>query len=223
MADINDVYTWMTTDTSKINLAMTVSPGDDGMHEFGAAVQYVFHLTRYVKIPLPKVEEIGPGQESKIVCTFASATSGQCWVVDPAGKVVEYVKGDFSSAAGATSMDGKLKVFAGRRSDPFFFNLGGFARAVGAAITACGGSCPGGTVVPDAGGCPQLPPTTVKGVLSVHLSEKQTTSVAGCPANEFDCFINANVMALVVQVDTTLIATDTQKTLGVWGSTHAAP
>ena len=41
----------------------------------------------------------------------------------------EYVTGDASAITGLTSADGKLKVFAGLRADPFFFNLDGFHHA----------------------------------------------------------------------------------------------
>ena len=68
-----------------------VAPFDDGMHEFGPAEQYVFHLTRYEGLP-EAPEALATGEESKVICTFESATSGQCWIVDPSGKVVEYVK-----------------------------------------------------------------------------------------------------------------------------------
>ena len=47
MADINDVYTWNTADGTAVNLAMTVSPGDDGTRHFGPSVQYVFHISSH--------------------------------------------------------------------------------------------------------------------------------------------------------------------------------
>ena len=44
MADIADVYAWITSDATKVNLALTVSPADDGMRHFGPAVVYAFHV-----------------------------------------------------------------------------------------------------------------------------------------------------------------------------------
>src|SRR6185503_20547531 len=87
MADINDVYAWNTTDAKSINLAMTVSPRDDGTRAFGPSVLYAFHVSSRPGFGMA-------GVESKVICKFASDTSGECWVVDEAGKVLDYVKGD---------------------------------------------------------------------------------------------------------------------------------
>ena len=68
MADINDVYAWMTSDGAKVNLALTVSPADDGSRHFGNTIQYVFHIEQHTAFG-------GAGTESKIICTFAGMTS----------------------------------------------------------------------------------------------------------------------------------------------------
>ncbi|TMA23646.1 MAG: DUF4331 domain-containing protein, partial [Deltaproteobacteria bacterium] len=59
------------------------------------------------------------GSTQDIVCTFDAAQKLSCW----AGN--EYVSGDASNPAGLASGSGKLRVFAGLRDDPFFFNLHG--------------------------------------------------------------------------------------------------
>ncbi len=234
MADINDVYAWMTPDGAKINLGMTVSPFDDGMQSFGPSVQYAFHLTRYTAFPAMPAD-IAAGEESKVICTFASNTSGECWVVDPAGKLVDYVKGDFSAATGKLSASGKVRVFAGRRSDPFFFNFAGFATAQKKIELACGGgtvgTCPGALDAgDDAAHCPSQLPFASTAPIDQDLSEQQNGQTTpdpisvlppGCPATNKDCFADKNVMAIVVQVDKTYIATDEKKLLAVYGSTHA--
>jgi hypothetical protein len=240
MADINDVYAWMTSTGAKISLAMTVSPFDDGTQAFGPSVQYAFHLTRYAMLPTTAAQ-IAAGEQSKVICTFASNTDGQCWVVDPTNKVLDYVKGDFSATTGKASASGKLKVFAGRRSDPFFFNLAGFLTAQKKLEYACGGgtsaaACPGALYNPDpnlsmldAAGCPYKIPYAQTSLIVADLSKAQAGPTGGdplstlgpCPANQKDCFAGRNVMAIVVEVDKTLIATDTKPLLAVWGSTHA--
>ena len=222
MADINDVYAWM--DGTKINLAMTVSPFDDGTHSFGASVQYVFHLTRHAGFPATPTL-LAMGEESKVVCTFTSNTEGQCWVIDPTGKTVDYVGGDFSATTGKASASGKVTAFAGRRSDPFFFNLGGFLAARNAVSTACGGGtpgdCPGALdATDDAAHCPGLGTASIAPIRNM-LSTAQTSATDPCPDGVLDCFAAANVMAIVVQVDGALIVNDTKKLLGVWGSSHA--
>jgi hypothetical protein len=195
MADITDVYSWMTG--SNLNLVMDVSPLDDGTRSFGPAVLYVFHLTSK-----PGLGVGAPGgTETRVVLRFASNTSVECWVTDATG-TRDYVTGDPSNTAGVTSILGKIKVFAGRRSDPFFFNATGFAAAV-AAINAFPTS-PG----PDPAGCPSVTPSNALGVRNL---------LATGP----DAFAAANVMAIVVQVDKSLFTTGTNTTVAVWGSTHA--
>lgn len=224
MADINDVYAWMTTDGTKINLAMTMSPFDNGSRAFGPSVQYAIHLTRYPAFPQTGAA-IAAGLDYRVVCTFASDTDGKCWVVDPMNKTLDYVAGDFSGATGKTSTSGKLKVFAGRRSDPFFFNFAGFVAARTDVETACGGGTPGtcpGMIAAtlNAAGCPGLPSASITPIRA-KLGATIPVAVGPCPASQADCFANANVMAIAVQVDKTLVVDDTNKLLGVWGSTHA--
>ena len=234
MADVNDLYAWMQPDGASINLALTVSPFDDGSNSFDASVQYVFHLTRHEGFPATATA-IMAGEESKIICTFTSNTDGQCWVVNPSNKVVDYVAGDFSVATGKASEGGGLRVFAGPRSDPFFFNLAGFLTAQKTVQFACGGNTMAGTCpgtletipcVNDAG-CPDL-----TGAQTVPIATDLATPQAGptqdplstlgpCEANQIDCFEGKNVMALVVQVDKSLITTDSKQLLSVWASTHA--
>ena len=214
MADINDVYTWNTADGTSVNLVMTVSPGDDGTRHFGPSVQYVFHATSH-----PGADNMHafptPGTESKVICTFTSDTAGACWVV-LGSTVKDYVKGDFSSTSGLSSADGKIKVFAGHRGDPFFFNLSGFHAAQHAVELA-------GALPTNVAGCPTLPEANAHGLRAL-LGGVQATDPDGlCAPNQADCFLNFNVMAIVVQVDKTLLLQNTDKLLSVWGSTHATP
>jgi hypothetical protein len=214
MADINDVYAWMTTDTNQINLAMTVAPfaPATGTPTFGPSVLYSFHISSRPGFGMA-------GVESKIICKFASNTNGECWVVDPMNRVVDYVRGDLSGATGRVSTSGKFRVFAGLRSDPFFFNLGGFKNAVTGAITACGGACPG-TLTPDAAGCPQIT-KAIGDNLRAAISTAPTTASPPCAANQIDCFATANIMAIVIQIDKSEVVKGMDKLVTVWGSTHA--
>jgi hypothetical protein len=226
MADIGDVYAWMTSDTSKINLAMTVSPADDGTRSFSPAVQYVFHVSEYAGTT--NMAAYGtPPTEHRVICTFASNTSIQCWVAT-GSTLVDYIKGDPSATGGITSADGKMKVFAGRRSDPFFFNLGGFKTAVHDVELACGGgttpgACPGVLAPPvsDAAGCPPVDATTAN-TLRTDLTAQAAASAitAPCSGSDKDCFKNFNVMAIVVQIDKSLVLDSTHHLVSVWGSTH---
>jgi hypothetical protein len=216
MADITDVFAWMSSDASKVNLVMDVSPGDDGTRHFDSSVQYVFHVTSHPGASAA-VAFGAPGTESKVICTFASDTSIQCWVRG-SGMTKDYVAGDPSDPAGLESADHKIKVFAGTRSDPFFFNLQGFRDAVATVDAAEAG----GALPPlDAAGCPPL--GAGAGPIAAKLGEgPQATAAAPCPTDNADCFVNLNVKAIVVQVDKSLLNDGSNFVLSVWGSTHAA-
>ncbi len=195
MADITDVYAWMAG--SNLNLVMDVSRQDDGTNAFGPDVLYAFHLTSKSGLGATG------GTETQVICRFASNTSVQCWVVS-AGAPKDYVTGDPSNTAGVTSPSGKVRVFAGRRSDPAFFNQSGFN-------TAMAGFAPqlGVPSTTDAAGCPGALPQDKFVTLRTQLSTGS------------DSFATSNVMAIVVQIDKALVNTASNTTIAVWGSTHA--
>jgi hypothetical protein len=209
MADITDVYAWNTSDKAKLNLIMGVSPGDPGTRHFDNTVQYVFHVSSTSSI------DSQTRTETKVICTFASDTDAQCWVGDK-----DYVHGDPSNESGMTSDDGKVKVFAGRRADPFFFNLNGF-KDVAAFV---GSAAASGSLTTDAAGCPNLG-AAQGSALRAMLSEgpRGNNTHVPCSGSSANCFEDLDVMAIVVQVDLTLLNEGTNKVLAVWGSTHAAP
>lgn len=196
MADITDVYAWMTG--ASLNLVMDVSPRDDGTNGFGPAVLYAFHLTSKPRLGIAETT----GTETQVICRFDSNTSVRCWVAS-GGVTKDYVVGDPSITAGVTSPSGKVKVFAGRRSDPAFFNLSGFT-------TAMTGIAPQlVSTAEDVAGCPS-------GVLLDRFVALRTQLSSGS-----DSFAASNVMAIVVQIDPALVNTGNNTVIAVWGSTHA--
>jgi len=223
MADINDVYTWMTSDKAKINAVMTVSPADDNTRHFGPSVQYVFHFTEYAGDTNDVAfvnAEMHKGTEHRIICTFADDTHAQCWFTT-GSHVDDYITGDPSSTAGITSADGKIKLFAGQRSDPFFFNLSGFLTAVGAIDQLKAANAISG----DASGCPTFTATSRPNLVDAAmvrgaLSATPTTMVGPCPANQKDCFAGYNTKAIVIQFDKSLVLDSANHLVSVWGSTH---
>jgi hypothetical protein len=212
LGDIGDVYAWMTADATRINLALTVSPFDDGQQSFGPSVQYVFHVESH-----PVLGQ--SGAESKVICTFTDNTEGQCWVVAPDGHVVDYVTGDMTGITGLVSASGKLRAYAGRRSDPSFFNMSGFLTA--AASTKL---IDVGTLGLDGAGCPTLA-TFAADTRRAELKAMPTggTTNGPCGTTAKDCFANANVLAIVVQVDKDELVQGTEKLMSVWAGTYAAP
>jgi hypothetical protein len=161
----------------------------------------VFHLTSKTGLGVA----IPGGIETRVICRFASSTSVQCWVVSGT-TTKDYVTGDPSSTAGVASLGGRVKVFAGRRSDPFFFNQSGFTTALatyaGLSAAVDGAGCPFGLDMGQA--------ATIR----------NTLGPSSGPVT--DAFATANVMALVVQIDRSLVNSGTSTTVAVWGSTHAA-
>jgi hypothetical protein len=232
MADIADLYAWNTSDAMKVNLAMTVSPADQvvpGGRHFGPGVVYAFHVNS-------RPSFTGTPAETKVICKFASDTDGQCWVVNPAGTVVDYVKGDFSATAGVTSESGKVKVFAGRRSDPFFFNFGGTKKAIHITENLCAGEDGTGTTegecpppaaanATDAAGCfkeAAVGSARADFLRTVIKTKPSTTVIPGttCGSADADCFLQFNVMAIVVQIDKTELNQGSNHLVSVWASTH---
>ena len=188
-ADITDIYAWMSTDQSKLNLILNT---------FGAAfsdsVQYVFHVT--------SMSAYGQtGGETRIICEFSADQRAKCWVGDS-----EYVSGDASSPSGISSESGRVKLFAGSRNDPFYFNLAGFRATLG--IVA--GAAPSLTF--DAAGCPALDSAT-----SAALVTQLSSNDQGGPASDF--FAPLSTHSIVLQLDKTLVNRD-GPVLAVWASTY---
>jgi hypothetical protein len=142
-----------------------------------------------------------PSPEVTLICTFNQAQIIQCWAGND-----EYVTGVASIIEGVVSDDGKLRVFAGLRNDPFFFNLAGF-RATGRAVASVAAS-----LQFDPAGCPLLDATT-----SAKLVTQLRTAPDGGPAvNNFDRF---NVLAIVIAIDKSIV-TKNGPILSFWGSTN---
>ena len=73
-------------------------------------------------------------------------------------------------------------------------------------------------------GCPPLVPaqgSALRGLLDEQAQGNNTH--APCNGSDVDCFKRLDVMAIVVQVDKTLLNQGNQTIVGVWASTHAAP
>lgn len=219
-ADITDVYAWMSADGSKVNLVLDVQGANTGAvatTKFSDAVQYIIRVN----------SGTGLGQQTKpdtIVCKFDNATpqNFECWGPGASGSAAEYVKDAVGNTAGKASTSGKMRVFAGYRDDPFFFNIRGF---VDVATTVKGVA---GTLTPDAAGCP----TNINATTSALLVNKlKQNGAGGAPADDFGKnglsplppgaggMTNGNVLAIVVQIDKTLLNTG-GNILSVWASTN---
>lgn len=192
--DINDLYTWMDGTnavfvlTSKFDTAPTT--------KFSDKVQYVFHTNSGAAFGATTTP-------FDLIVTFDTANKIQAWY--GAGG---YVTGD-ASGAGLTSQDGKFKIFAGPRADPFFFNLEGFKNTVATVESAAG------MLVFDPAGCPAIDGATS----SKLVTQLKTDKMGGSPK---DFFANLNALAIVISIDAKLI-TSGGPIVSAWASTNSKP
>ncbi len=187
--DIADVFSWMSPDTQRANLVMTIYPSAPATARFGADIQYVFHTARHSEYG------IAPSDRLNAMCTFDNAPKQNvsCWLGS------EYVKGDASAPAGIASPSGKLRVFAGLRDDPAFFNRGAFLAQRTYINTAVN------TQPFDVSGC------------------QINTGANGFAAAPADAFLGKNVLAIVLSVDKTLLVDAASPVLSVSASTRSSP
>jgi Domain of unknown function (DUF4331) len=195
-ADIADVFTWASTDGKTTYFVMDLGKDMTAGTKFSNTVKYVFHTAS-----MPAYG--GTATPMDIICTFdaAATQNASCWVGNK-----EYLTG--SASAALSSADSKVKVFAGLRDDPFFFNLSGF-QTVAAEVHAAATSA-----TPPAfnlSGCPTLGATAQ--TLAAGLSHNASN---GAPVNAFAAF---NTLSIVLAVDTTLV-TDGGPIVSVWASTN---
>lgn len=197
-ADITDVYGWM-QDATKMNLIMNVFPLADTTSKFSDAVYYVFHVN----------SSTGYGEaqsETKIICSFTADQKVTCHVGDE--RVIDE-KGA-SATTGVSSDDGKFKIFAGLRNDPFYFDLDNFN------LTRTTVRDAASTLTFDTAGCPTL--ATATRSLLVATVTGASGGATGTHVPGADFFKSLNVMAIVIQADRTLFGNG--PVYAFWGSTH---
>jgi hypothetical protein len=197
-ADITDVYAWM-QDADKINLIMNVHPLADSTSKFSDSVQYVFHVNSSASYGAAQTE-------TKLVCVFEEDQKVSCYVGETA--VVE--EADASATTGASSADGKFKVFAGLRNDPFFFDLDNFN------LTRTTVRDAASSLTFDTAGCPTLDGATRATLVATVTGSGGGATGTHNPGQDF--FGSLNVLSIVVQADRTLFGNG--PVYSVWGSTH---
>lgn len=119
--DINDVYVFKSATAGKTVLAMTVNPAINavvGPRSFATNGTYTFNI-----------DLSGDARvDRRVVVSFGESDDGvQHYLVRATGKTV--ASGNTGSLTNTNSRDG-WRAFAGRRSDPFFFDLLGFLGSV---------------------------------------------------------------------------------------------
>ena len=193
-ADITDFFAWMDADGQHLNLILNVHSFAGTSARFSNAVDYVFHINSSSSYGAPQTEVM-------LICRFDLAQTISCWFD---GTLV--IAGDASNPSGILSDDGDIKVFAGLRDDPFFFNFSGFTEAVNAVVAA------GPSLNFDTNNCPVITSTT-----SQQLVQQLRLGSEGNVAA--DTFAGTNVLSLVAQIHKSRI-TIAGPLLGTWVSTH---
>jgi hypothetical protein len=182
-ADITDVYAWMTADATKLNLVAAVNADAGPNATFSDAVIYQFAVSSSASFGAPQ-------ESTLITCKFIDGINVECW----AGN--DYAVGNPSDPAGIVSDNGGLRVFAGLRDDPFFLEYDGFLNAVNAANSAVAA---GQVQFEEANkGCPTL---TAEQRMAL-LGALQSGNDGAPPSNTF---AGQNVLALVIQVDKSIV------------------
>lgn len=196
-SDITDLYAW--ANGNKVTVIMNVSPLAGAESKFSDAVQYAFHLENSAGYGMA-------GEKTDVVCTFDATQAINCVLGTPGGNVVDSVKGIANGEAGVTSDSQKLKVYAGLRADPFYFNLTSFNDAVATVKAAAGG------LTFDMSGCPDLDATTSTLLIGML---QGTNMGAGAAVNFFE---SVNVLSIVLEIDKSLL--NGGNIVAVWSSTH---
>jgi len=235
-SDITDVYSWMSADGSTAYLVMDLQGADTGATastQYSNAVQYVFHVNSSATYT---PGTIGTHADT-IICKFGTGSpqTYQCWGPSVGVSTVEYVTDSVGNTAGKSSASGNMKVYAGYRQDPFFFNIRGFLQLAGTVNGAAGG------LTFDNAKCPTINAATSK-VLVGELSCNGSYTAANTPpcaaaAAGVDDFgpngqslltnsgmtsgstTNGNVLSIVVAINKSLL-TAGGNIVSVWASTN---
>lgn len=205
-SDINDVYAFMNGEN--LVLGMTVSPFADADATFSDAVQFVWHVDTWNAFT-DSIAGIDPALQTTVQCEFDAAQMIQCWIHRD-GENLDYIMGDASSEEGIAT--DSSQVFAGLRSDPFYFYLTGFndaRNAVISEVTAGNVDLSNGTL------CPELTNPQLEA-----LGDALTVSAGGQGLNDF---LGANTLAIVIEVDKALFTDAENDVVSVHAATHAKP
>jgi hypothetical protein len=129
--DINDVYVFQGSNASRTVLALTTNPAVNLFGgSYGTNVRYILNLDRNADAvqDLAYVVRFGaPAADGSQTYRLTRYTGAN------ARSLAEGVSWGSGSTAGSgigSARDG-VRIFAGRRSDPFFFDLTGFAGSIG--------------------------------------------------------------------------------------------
>ena len=198
-ADLGDLYAWLSPDAKKLNLVVTVWPAAPESAALSPHVQYVVHVRSG-----PAIRKTS--KEIPILCQTADAGL-ECWVGDTGW----HVRGDASKREGLASSDGRVRVFAGLRDDPFFFNRVGFERFVERVKSWRDDLAPRR----DGAGCTEF--SQVQSDTAWYLLQRGVDD--NPPINDY---AGQRVIAIAIEIDAAIVSPG-GPILGVWASTRRRP
>jgi len=191
-ADIGDIFAWTSSDGKRLNLVMDIVA-----HQFSDHLQYVFHVDSGKSFGKTTATTF-------IVCRFDAAGVAECWVGN-----ADYVHGDASNISGIEGKNGRFRLFAGLRDDPFFNNVKGTREMYGVA----GAALQHGTPM-DGAGCPQFDEVTSHSILDTW------RHTSGGAAQNFLAGWKSSSLVISVDLD---VVTSGGDLLAVWGVVHKVP
>jgi hypothetical protein len=185
-ADIGDIFAWTSPDGRRLNLVMAIVG-----HSFSDDLTYAFHIDSGARF--------GPTRATTTISCRFKAGEALC----DAG--TDMAKGDAGRPEGLESRNGRFRVFAGLRDDPFFNNVKGTREAYDVAA----GRLRHGVAI-DAAGCPAFDKATSQGILD------RWSHTGGGPAQNL--LAGWTPASLVISIDTKTVAKG-GKFLAVWADT----
>jgi hypothetical protein len=190
-ADIGDLFAWTSADGRKLDLAMTIVG-----HSFSDRIAYTFHVDSGKVFGSTTAT-------TEITCRFPAPDRADCRL-GGADRAI----GDGRGEAGLKGRNGRFRVFAGLRDDPFFNNVRGTRAAYGVAEAAIKAGAP-----VDAAGCPTFDAATV------HAIQDAWRHTDGGPAKNF--LAGWTPASIVVEVDLSAVNRG-GRLLAVWATTSSA-
>lgn len=201
--DISDFYSWVDPNENRVVFVVNVFSGVPSAASFNPHAQYVVHTTSVPSFGAPN------GVDETIIATFDVDGILSLWVGTD-----EYVTGTATAETGLSSTDHKVKVFAGKRQDPFFCNLKGIN-----AMTSAIAKTP---LTLDTAGCPLVD----AGTAATFATDLRTTPIpdggvvdGGTDGGPIDAFAKSNVLSIVISLDKSLV-TKGGPLVSAWASTH---
>lgn len=186
--DIGDVYAWTSPDGRQLNLVMTIVG-----HSFSSKTDYIFHVDSGRRYGETKAT-------TEIACRFSEMTAADCRV-----GTADRIVGDPSGVAGLQGRNGRARLFAGPRDDPFFNNVKGSRDAFNYAAAQLRAGVP-----LDGAGCPQFSKEQAAEILA------RWRHTNGGPAQDF--LAGWTPSAIVIAVDLDVVSAG-GKMLAVWAET----